>query len=518
MKLILLAIENLLAIPNSLPFYIPMTAVGMTMGAFTILFLFVSFFTSRMVKMGQLIELFKSEEKPKPEPKASLVLSLLAVFFILAGYVMVFIFVLERMFSFMLLFGGVASVILGTYFLFTQLSVYAIRMMKRSEGLFFRRTNVLTISELAHRMKDNAAMFFMVAVVSAVAFTGIGTVLALGDPGLTAMEDPNAFTYQVNGQNNLEAAEQYQLETAEEHIKLIEQQLRDNEFAYTKLMLNLKDSGYSLLSLSEYNAIAKVRGLEVISELAANEVVLTPSFYSQQNMWLNPDNWPQVIEIDHKEEKSASFQVKKVVNEIVLPYAGGTITVVSDETFEAVPAAISSWVLFDVPDWKHTKAVARILTDQINTVVLEDGVRYEERRLHALVQTWISNKQQNGILFIVSSMVGIVFFTFAASFLYFRLYTDLERDQRQYQLIGKLGFTQRELSMVVTRQLLLMFFLPILVALVHAAVAFTALQLLLSYSVLFNSVMIFVSFVLIQILYFFVIRWRYLRHMQAAMQ
>lgn len=83
------------------------------------------------------------------------------------------------------LLGGVVFVVIGTYFLFSQLSVYVIRVLKKKDTVFFNKTNLLTISELAYRMKDNATMFFMLAIVSAVAFTGIGTCLAMGNKGLT---------------------------------------------------------------------------------------------------------------------------------------------------------------------------------------------------------------------------------------------------------------------------------------------------------------------------------------------
>nr|WP_181153100.1 hypothetical protein [Paenibacillus sp. AR247] len=148
-----------------------------------------------MTRKGTLIELIKAEDKPKPEPKASVLLSILSALLILLGYACVLLFALRRMFSFPLLLGGVALVIVGTYFLFTQLSVYVMRAMKKRPRIFLKRTNLLTISELIYRLRDNAVMFFMVAVISATAFTGIGTALAIGDPGLAAMKNPYAFTY-----------------------------------------------------------------------------------------------------------------------------------------------------------------------------------------------------------------------------------------------------------------------------------------------------------------------------------
>lgn len=101
--------------------------------------------------------------------------------------------------------------------------------------------------------------------------------------------------------------------------------------------------------------------------------------------------------------------------------------------------------------------------------------------LRAHIFDWIEMKQGNGLLLLLSVLVGVVFFTFAASLLYFRLYADLERDERQYQMIAKVGLSRKELRKIVTRQLLLMFFLPILVAVIHSSVAFTALQQIVSF-------------------------------------
>ena len=49
---------------------------------------------------------------------------------------------------------GVVS--LGTYLLFTQLSVAVLGWLSRRRGLYYRRTNLITLSDLIFQMKDNA--------------------------------------------------------------------------------------------------------------------------------------------------------------------------------------------------------------------------------------------------------------------------------------------------------------------------------------------------------------------------
>lgn len=62
------------------------------------------------------------------------------------------------------------------------------------------------------------------------------------------------------------------------------------------------------------------------------------------------------------------------------------------------------------------------------------------------VLNWLEGKQVNAILSIISVLVGVVFFIFAISFLYFRLFTDLDRDKSQFQMLSKIGLTKRELK------------------------------------------------------------------------
>lgn len=74
-----------------------------------------------MVKMNELVELIKSEEKPKPEPKASVWISLLAIILIGAGYSAVHYCIVAVDFmslsQLLLLVGvGVLLIVCGTYF------------------------------------------------------------------------------------------------------------------------------------------------------------------------------------------------------------------------------------------------------------------------------------------------------------------------------------------------------------------------------------------------------------------
>ncbi|WP_456289250.1 ABC transporter permease [Paenibacillus sp. AK002] len=509
-KLILLISAKLLAVDTGLPFYFPLQSLIITAAAYAVLFLLIALFSSFMLRKGTLLALVKAEESPKPQPKASAWLAVLAVLLIGTGYGMVMAFAILQIFNLFLLLGGVIFVIIGTYFLFTQFSVFFMRYLQKKERFFFRRTNLLTISELLYRIKDNAVMFFLVSVISASAFTGIGTTLAIGDPGLSAMENPYAFTYSMYEED---------ADRGNRHLDIIREELRKSGFDYKEAEVTpiFSDNGVKLIKLSEYNSLIQSLGYpaETLSDL---EGILTPGTVTEKNSYRidGPLNDQFEVLIG---KKSETVKVLKAETFIAVPATYGETLVVSDRLYEDAFQAqqdqeygYAAYHTYYVQDWKNTGDVSRSILDRLKKN--EDYSYY----LKSLYLDWKSAQQQNGILLMVSGLVGIVFFTFAASFVYFRLYADLARDEQQYRMIAKVGLSKKELGTIITKQLVIMFFLPMLIALIHSGVAFVALQQLVDFSIVGHSLKIFIFFLSIQIIYFFITRWRYLERLNKMIQ
>lgn len=514
-KLILSAISELLAINEGLAFYIPWKAIVITGIAFFVLFLIISVVTTRMVRINRLIDLLKGSDKPKPEPKASVWLSLLAILLIGAGYAAVFSFATGVSYSFLQLLSGVVLTVTGTYFLFTQLAVYALRMLKRRERLYFHKTNLLTLSELGYRLKDNSRLFFIVAVISAVAFTAIGTCTAIGNQGLAEMTNPYAFTYYSYSGNKQE----------KEHIAAIQQKLDHSKLSYRVGAAALKNASdvVTVMKLSDYNKLASALGYEKEELAGDNEAFLVPTSVMGERIY-NKEELQEVIQLNEGHARFA-FQIMKAVPYQVLPQDYGIIqlAVVTDDAYEQIPdqdqSGLGSYTVygFAMEHWNKLGDATEQLMKQLHAG--QEGQHGEEQKFQfrALYPQWVAAKQANGLLLLVSVLIGVVFFTFAASFLYFRLYTDRNRDQQQTEMLSKMGLTRRELNRVVTRQLLAMFFLPLIIAIVHSGVAFAALQQLVGFSVGESTMKVLICFSIVQIIYFLVIRWRYVKQLRGAM-
>ncbi|SFJ96771.1 MULTISPECIES: FtsX-like permease family protein [unclassified Bacillus (in: firmicutes)] len=525
-KLILLISASILAINNGLSFYVPTKAIELTGISFFVLFLLISLFTSRMVKVNELVELLKAEEKPKPEPKASIWLALLSIISISAGYAAVFHLSVGKDYMtsnqlLMLIGGGVVLVVIGTYFLFTQLSVYVMHALKKNEHTFFKKTNLLTISELIYRLRDNAKTFFIVAIISAVAFTAIGICAAMANAGWGERMSPYAFQYESYAGNPLE----------KQHISEIKQQLDDAHFQYTLVSPKFitTANGRTLIKLTDYNEYAKKFGYktETLQHETDSLVILPKGLKPQEfaklaaekNIELNHGNVKvtlQIIKRAEVQELKGYYDSKIVVNDSIY---NQVISQKLSEEYMVRPEVTEYG--FIIKDWQKTLDVSKTLLKIIKPNSNDVNTPYS---FSSLSFNWVEMKQQNGLLSIMTVLVGIVFFIFATSFLYFRLFTDFDRDHQQYSMIGKIGLSKNELKKIVTKQMMLLFFLPTLVAMIHSSVAFAAVQYVAKFSngaqdisVVKSSIIVLTSFLCMQIIYFFIIRSNYIDQLYKAM-
>ena len=80
-----------------------------------------------------------------------------------------------------------------------------------------------------------------------------------------------------------------------------------------------------------------------------------------------------------------------------------------------------------------------------------------------------------------------------------------------------MGLTEKELKKVLTRQTAILFFTPILVALIHGAVALTALSHLFFYNLAKVSIAVLGVFLIIQIGYFYIVRFFYTKQVRTVL-
>nr|WP_285891351.1 ABC transporter permease [Paenibacillus pasadenensis] len=502
-KLLLLIAADILGITKGLKFYFPLEALGLTLVCFILLYLFVGLLTTISLRKTTLNELLQTSSKPKPAPRPSWPMSALALLLIVMGYGFVFYFARSGNFlNVAFLIVGVVLTVAGTYLLYTQLNIRIIQLFKHRKEIFFHKTNLLSISEMAYRVRDNAVMYFLITIVLAAAFTGLGMCIALSSKGLPEVNNPFAFSYRSYKDNMQE----------QKHIEAIEAGLNKAGLSYKKIHILPKYGVINtVISLSDFNQLALALGHPAETLSRDDEMLFAPSGIKELN---NGFKIKGRVEMKKVDGAKAEMKVIKKIPYIATPRGViGEVYVVPDAFYAQFAEFESrgSITAFYVPDWRKSVAVARELDEFLGSYNEGEGSTHSFER--PLVLQWLQDKQINGILLIISSLVGFVFFIFAASVLYLRLYTDLNRDREQFKMIAKIGLGPDELKRVITHQFCFMFFFPFIIAVIHSTVAFMALQQMIYFPFHEEAAAIFISFFAVQIIYFYLARWRYLHQL-----
>jgi putative ABC transport system permease protein len=491
-KAILLIAENVLILNGKLNFYIPLQAILLTFVAFIALFFFISLFVSYILRSNKLITLIKGNKMSKGEPKANIFLTLLATILLAAGYGTALVAKEAAVITVML--PVIIVVTIGTYLFFTQLSVFIINRLKSKKRFFWKKTNMILFSDLSFRMKDNARTFFMVTMVSTVAFSAIGTLYGFQSAFVSeaTKNNPYTFTYESYGEN-----EEHDVQLINEALQKEKVKANSEHMMWTSYEMG---TGWTLIAKeSDYNRFAKLIGEDSI-EVEEGQLFVVE--YPDSTISETEELMKQSVELN----SGITLQPKEVLVSKALPNRF-SYYVISDHDFEELPPAVDemSFYAWQVTDGEENVfAISEELYPQLKT--------YQFKPTEYTV--YVMKKQYASLMF-VGLFIGIVFFISAGSFLYFRLYMDLEEDKQKFKSIAKMGLTEKELKKILSRQTMILFFAPIIVAVIHGAVALTALSNLFLYNLVKESVTVLSVFFIIQVLYFFIVRFFYTKQVKA---
>ncbi|AKG33573.1 FtsX-like permease family protein [Paenibacillus durus] len=516
-KMFLLLSTKMIGI-NDLPFYWPVKAILVTAAAFLALFIVISAFTLLFIRKNRVLELLKGTSKPKKEPKASLLLSVLCIALLAAGYWAI----RQTLAPKWLLIAAITG-IAGTYFFYTQLSVLAVRLLKLSRRRLWRGTNLLWISEMAYKLKDNARMLFLVTVVTSLACMASSFLLSINNANKEVyLNSPFAFVYTTS---HLSAA------AAEKDTQLIRDRLQAEGLKFTENKVELLNGSilakgkfvpFNILSLNRYNELAPQMGRKAEAGLSGSEILLIHSNdfsikdYAKDNL---------VKLLDYPDQ---TFTVKKTLKLPAPPFGQYTapLLVVPDDMYNELAAKGSAFTmtLYKVPAWDGQLPEAGSRSVLLSTE-LADTFRERNQQsgpegsyLSSRASQYITTKQGASMLGFIGIFIALTFSVSSASFLYFRLHSELAADQRMYRALSKIGLSPGEMSGSATKQIALLFYIPILVAWVQTLVVIRpVLNQIQVYEITVPVLITIGAFLAVQTLYFAVVRSRYVHSLKRTM-
>lgn len=520
-KALLLVAENVLHVSSGLNFYFPWKGMLLTASIFIFMFLFISFVMTRRIETVNLTELAKGEEKTLPLVKGNPLLSLLGVIFLGAGYGSLYLFVHGRSFLSLLLL-CVLFTILGTFLLFRQFSIIVLLMLKKKPKNKMGH-RLLFISELIFQMRENAVMYALLALTASVAFVGIGLTSALGSSDLQENIGPSASYVLTSTGTNPDFIKKLGAELSEKITA------KGYEAAVIPLNMVSLSSGISqitpseeknplifpdypsLMKVSDYNTFATFNQEPTLS-LKEDEVKL----FAQTNTQLKiiQANKFDLSATGKIAEKNLSLNISYVPKMFNVDAYG--LGVISDTLFEKINFPKENrTLLVDFKEWAKDEKFSQELDTYLKEKQAKiwerdsDEVQKNEFYFSSRYGKWQSDRQANGLIMMIGILLGGVFFIFAMSILSFRLFGKLTASQKYHQALDRLGVSPKARHKIAFKEMLLMYFLPPLVAALHFFVAFWGLQTLSNQSFWKIYFIILAVYIIFQFIFFLVSYFRY---------
>ncbi|TCP61763.1 ABC transporter permease [Baia soyae] len=502
-KLFLLYGSNI--VETELSFYLPVKAIGLTIAAFSALYIVISFLTLFSIRQKVALELLMGTSKPKKEPKAHILLVLLSILLIVTAY-----YLLYTNFNTILL--ALTLGIIGTYLFFTQFSVYVMRLLKKNRSFFWKGTRMLWISEMAYKIKDNARMFFMITIVTAMASVAIGLVQSFDYVGKDSYKEvPFAITFNVTKE----------YKNWKTDMQKMDQELENSGIKYDKAIAELSeiqltdDNSVNVTNESSYRQLSKLLGLNASYKLKSGEAI-----------YIAPKSDKRGIQVGQKVSK---YQIVERIDKRITSYR--PLLVVNDEAFQQIQASsvkeknLSSGirsVYYSVPAWSGEKPPLSD-SDQVKiSKKIEKSVMSEDGYVSTRAGSYIEFKHSTSLLSFICIFIAAVFSLATASFLYFKLYTDLNQDQRIYHMLSKVGLSTSQMRRTGTIQIAMLFFIPLIVAGLEAILSLQILNKdilghLPLWEMLTPSLISVSGFFVVQFIYFFIVRVLYLKQLDKVM-
>ncbi|MBS4192041.1 ABC transporter permease [Bacillus sp. FJAT-49705] len=510
-KLFFMGINAILQLEIPLAFIVPLKAIMTTIIVFFALFEFITLIGLKEIRNSEIIELIKASKKPKQPPKYSLVLVILGVLLLIGGYLLAAVSNLVILFFSMIPI--LVLVILGTYLLFGQLSTAVLYRLRDSSSLYWKKTNMTTISMLVFKIKDNARILSIATILSAVVTSSMGLLIWFNHFSGVAIRGPQDLIILQKGLDEKDNDSYDEVSTlAKEHEVEIKHYDKTVVLPSTVTLRDEKVSSMWIMSESDYNKRAKqMKHVEPLNIDDGKAVSISPfdptegknyhpPKYEEKEMNVVIAGGMETIEI-----QSSIYEVTFIRGQ-----DGGNafLLVTDDKIFEKWAGVFPRQEQLVLQDYYFGDLAnaSNLLTDLMNqkkdaTISIYDGFT-----------NYLDIKMGNNLLLFIGLFISMLFFLASGSLIFFKLMTEIDEDRQAFSIMRKLGMTDGEVRRSVSMQMGILFFLPVVVGTVHTLFAFNSARVALGATTVLNTGIIAIGFYLVfQFVYFFITRAIYMR-------
>lgn len=502
-KLALLLLLKIMHVPAQLGFYVCVPGIAVCAVLFLPVVIVTLFRNVHRVRLSQPIELLRSGNTGEREPKAKWLMALLGFICLGSGYYIA-VTTKSPVTALGLFFAAVLLVMAGTYLLFTAGSIAVLKMMRWKKGFYYKIKNFTSISGMIYRMKQNAMGLASICILSTGVLLMLSTTVSLNmgiEDSLSDMFPYDAgFTF-----NNVTFEEVPRLRKAFDEAVEKEKVPYEEKVTQVILDISIARNGNEMEILTRDTAAsANVEYLTVVPEEEYEKI-------SGKTVELKPGEILAFQENGGKGNISlngVTYKVKEWLKEKPTYERGNNIfykttIVVTKEDLQKMDALQKELAGKDrgylklefglyieggkEADIKYGNLLQEDLAPLAETLQAEDGDMTPWFRYNIREEHYSSFYTLNGGLLFLGIFLGFIFLVGAGMIIYYKQMSEGYEDKERFEIMQKVGMSRKEVKFAIRRQILMVFFLPLLMAVLHIIMAFPMMSRLLGLLGMMNT-------------------------------
>lgn len=497
-KLMLLILLKLFSATVTFGFSITPIAVVFSVLLFGGIFFLLLLYTVIKIARLRIVALLKDENKGEKEPKARWILAIIGLGLIGYGYYTAQT-VQNPIKAITVFFFAVIAVIIGTYLVFMAVSITVLKIMKNNKNFYYKPKNFISVSGLLYRMKRNAVGLANICILSTMVLVTMGSTSALYAGMEKSYNERFPRQLMVAGYNS-----------TSEKLKKIENNAK----------LSAKEAGTEVEDIVSYNSLPMVGRL------------VEDKFNFESNVGVDLSNVKMIVVLELKDYNKIANKNKTLEsNEILLHidkkgnYNHNSISLNGSdykikEKLSEFPGAIGSAAanIIDtyyvvVKDEKEVTKLATKLTELSSKELEKRGISIESgtptlqnyaafnikdttkeakvienfKKLEEGESVSIEGKEENRLTFrgvfasflFIGVFISLIFVTSQVVIMYYKQISEGYEDKGNFEIMRKVGITDKQIKQSIRSQVLLIFFSPLIIATLHTIVAYPFIEKIL---------------------------------------
>lgn len=474
-KLMYLLLLKILHNSVDMQFSVNGTAIVQTVILFAGIFLLTYLYNILQIQLVNPVELLHGGNQGEKEPKSRWLLVIVGVAALGNGYWIALTTEapLEALLKF---FVAVVCVIIGTYALFIAGSIVVLKILRKNKAYYYNPKHFTSVSGMIYRMKQNGAGLANICVLSTMVLVMVSTTVSL----YAGMEDildsrfPRDVSIVCNeaDTNNEEILQRLIKEQCEKAGVKITDRVR---YRYGSMNAVLK--GNNLEKVEQYYPDNHFYYVEMITQEEYNRIEKQNVSLKEQEILTYTTNG----KCGKKQINIAgqNYQVKKELSEMTSQpestaemYKTLYIVFANAEQIER----IESFSYADKFNLKGDDGKQKEALEQIQNEFYE---KFPDGTMKSRMLSRSSFYELYGGLFFIGIYLGSMFIMATVLIIYYKQISEGYDDRERYQIMQKVGMSKKEVKRSIRSQVLSVFFLPLVVAVIHVAVAFKVMTKIL---------------------------------------